>query len=83
MQVLGLGQVVELEVGQQHDVVILVEHALLFGLAVQNVPDPSQMAQLFLQQCILFGFILFGRLVFNELDLLLVLFLVFLCHWED
>jgi hypothetical protein len=41
MKVFDLLEVVELEIGQNHNIIITVQDSFLLGLAIQYVPDPT------------------------------------------
>jgi hypothetical protein len=77
MKVFDLLEVVELEIGQNHNIIITVQDSFLFGLSVQYVPDPVQVTELILEECLFFPLVLFGSFLFDVLDGLLVFFFVF------
>lgn len=49
MKVFDLLEVVELEIGQNHNIIIAVQDSFLLGLSIEYVPDPAQVTELILE----------------------------------
>lgn len=73
----------ELEVRQQHDIIILIEYTLLLSLAIDNVLDPVNMGQLLFQQFIFFLLIFLVSLLLYEFEFFSIFGFVLFCDGED
>jgi hypothetical protein len=83
MKVFDLLEVVELEIGQNHNIIITVQDSFLLGLSIEYVPDPAQVTELILEECLFFPLVLLGSFLFDVLDGLLVFFFVFFSDGEN
>lgn len=73
----------ELEIGEQNYVIVLVKDSFLFSLALQYVLDPTDMSEFLGEKSLLFIFVLLRSLLFDEFNFFLVLFLMFFGDWEN